>query len=73
MGRQLESLLTAAFAIVNGLLLRPLPFPEPDRLVVVAIRDARQTSTRPFSLREYRDLAAASRRPACSWRGPSSL
>jgi predicted permease len=46
---------TAAFTIVNGLLLRPLPFDEPDRLVMVALRE--QGSTRPFSLREYRELA----------------
>ncbi len=51
---------TAAFTIVNGLLLRPLPFPDPDRLVMVAIRAPRHTSTRPFSLREYRQLAEAS-------------
>ena len=48
---------TAAFTIVNGLLLRPLPFDDPDRLVMVALREAKQTSTRPFALREYRELA----------------
>ena len=51
----------AAFTIVNGLLLRALPFDHPEQLVMVALRDARETSTRPFSLREYRDLAAQSR------------
>ncbi|MGH9158564.1 MAG: ABC transporter permease [Vicinamibacteraceae bacterium] len=48
---------TAAFTIVNGLLLRPLPFEEPDRLVMVALREPKQSSVRPFALGEYRDLA----------------
>lgn len=48
---------TAAFTIVNGLLLRPLPFDEPHRLVMVALREPTQTGPRPFALREYRELA----------------
>ena len=51
---------TAAFTLVNGLLLRPLPFEEPDRLVMVALREPTQGAARPFSLREYRDLAERS-------------
>jgi predicted permease len=47
---------TAAFTLVNGLLLRPLPFDEPDRLVMVAIRE--RSATRPFSLQEFRDVSA---------------
>ena len=51
---------TAAFTLVNGLLLRPLPFDDPGRLVMVALRDPVQHGPRPFALREYRELAAAS-------------
>lgn len=46
---------TAAFTILNGLVLRPLPFEEPDRLVVAAVRDSSQLGVRPFALREYRE------------------
>ena len=51
---------TAAFTIVNGLLLRPLPFDDPDRLVMVALRDPQRGSARPFALREYRHMAESS-------------
>ena len=50
---------TAAFTLVNGLLLRPLPFDEPHRLVMVALRDPKQLSPRPFALHEYRELAGS--------------
>lgn len=48
---------TAAFSMINGLLLRPLPFDEPDRLVMIALREPLKTGTRPFALREYRELS----------------
>jgi predicted permease len=51
---------TAAFSLINGLLLRPLPFEESHRLVMVALRDPLKTGTRPFALREYRELSSRS-------------
>jgi predicted permease len=51
---------TAAFTIVNGFVLRPLPFTHPDRLVMVALREPAQSHTHPFSLDEYRALAHSS-------------
>jgi predicted permease len=50
---------TAAFTLVNGLLLRPLPFHHPEQLAMVALREPGQIGTHPFALREYRQLAAA--------------
>jgi predicted permease len=51
---------TAAFTVVNGLLLRPLPFEQPERLVMVALREQSQSGPRPFALREYRALSTES-------------
>lgn len=51
---------TAAFTLVNGLLLRPLPFDNPSELLMVALRDPSTSGPRPLSLIEYRDLASRS-------------
>jgi hypothetical protein len=51
---------TAVFTLVNGLLLRPLPFDNPDELVMVALQEPAASSPRPFALQEYRDLSARS-------------
>ena len=48
---------TAAFTVVNGILLRPLPFEQPEELVMVALRERSHAGPRPFALREYRALA----------------
>ena len=51
---------TAVFALVNAVVLAPLPFPDPTRLV--AITQTRPDSmTEPFSIPDYRDLREGNR------------
>src|SRR5919205_3267438 len=53
---------TAAFSVVHAVLLRPLPFPEQERLFVAWKRDA--TTNNPFvelSVPDFRDWQAPSR------------
>ncbi len=41
---------TAIFSVVNALLLKPLPFPDPQQLMAVGARDTRQNATELNSL-----------------------
>ncbi|MEZ5319876.1 MAG: ABC transporter permease [Vicinamibacterales bacterium] len=50
---------TAVFAVVEAVLLRPLPYPDADRLVVLRHRDAPTGRTKPdIAIGDYVDLAA---------------
>ena len=52
----------ALFSVVDGVLLRPIPFAEPDRLVVVWENDRRSGTTRePASWPDYVDFAREAR------------
>ena len=47
---------TAIFSITNGLLLRPLPVPEPERLVALFTTYEKQSGLNGSSYPDYRDL-----------------
>ncbi|HJU89493.1 MAG TPA: ABC transporter permease [Gemmatimonadaceae bacterium] len=52
---------TAIFSVVNGILLRPLPFHEPDRLVMVAQATAEhpRTTNSPANVMDWRTMNAS--------------
>src|SRR3712207_4531957 len=53
---------TALYSVVNRVLLRPLPFPDPDRLAVVWTHDDRLADGRtPVTPADYQEWRARSR------------
>jgi predicted permease len=46
---------TAIFSVVNAVLLKPLPFPEPDQLIAVGMTDTRQATRTELNSLSYPD------------------
>jgi predicted permease len=52
---------TTMFSVVDGVVLRPLPYPDPDRLVVVGVRTGGEQRLFPSTPRDFFDMRGATR------------
>jgi predicted permease len=47
---------TTVFSVINGMLLRPLPLPHPEQIVVLAAQQQGSEDYQPFSYPDYQDI-----------------
>jgi predicted permease len=47
---------TTVFSVINGMLLRPLPVPHPEQIVVLAAQQQGSEDYQPFSYPDYQDI-----------------
>ena len=47
---------TAVFSVINGMLLRPMPVPQPDQITVLAAQQEGSSDFQGFSYPDYLDL-----------------
>jgi predicted permease len=51
---------TTVFSVINGLILRPLPVPNPEQLVVLGMKQEGIPGVQKFSYPDYQDIASQS-------------
>jgi predicted permease len=49
---------TTVFSVINGLILRPLPVPQPEQIVVLAMKQEGTSGLQKFSHPDYQDIAS---------------
>ena len=64
---------TAIFSVVNGVLLRSLPYPEAERLESHVAEQAHQTLRRAREFRSLSRIFSTSARAAARWRGSRNI
>ena len=51
---------TTIFSVINGLILRPLPVPQPDQIVVLGLQQAQTPGVQKFTYPDYLDIRSQS-------------
>jgi len=58
---------TAIFSVVNGVLLKPLPYPEPDRLIMIFESNPKEARPSSVSLRRTLSIGVRRIRSSTIW------